>query len=82
MERNCQVCKQCNHKGRPSVTKYSLYCDKNFIGIKKTVKSSLFRSILSRLSKLNEIKDRMFNRRFDEKKGMNTKGFRKRYFED
>ena len=30
-ERKCHECKQCNHKGKPSVTKYSLYCDKKFL---------------------------------------------------
>lgn len=79
--RDCIECRQCNRKGKPSVTKYSMFCDTHFIGIKKTTKSIIFRKILIRLKTLTELKDNMLNRRFDEKKGLNSKGFRKRWFE-
>jgi hypothetical protein len=78
--RDCLSCKQCNRKGKPSVTKNSMYCDLHYIGIKRNLKSGLFRKIMLRFTNFKNIKETMFNKRFDEKKGLNKKGFRERWF--
>ena len=69
----CLVCKQCNRKGKPSVTRLSSYCDKHFVGQIKA-KINLF-------SKLTSIKDRLFEKRIGEEgKSINKKGFREDWF--
>lgn len=83
MERNCISCRQCNRKGKPSVTKYSLYCDRNYTNIKRTNKSSIWRKILLRINIFKKLKESFIDKRFNDTIGdLNTKGFRKRYFED
>ena len=68
----CSECRQCNRKGKPSVMRLSMYCDKHFIGQVKT--KSLFSKIMS-------IKDRLFNKRYDEKANrLEKKGFRDNWF--
>ena len=69
----CSVCRQCNRKGKPSVTRLSSYCDKHYIN-QVRAKTSLF-------SKLVSVKDRLLEKRFDEKtQSLKKKGFREDYF--
>jgi len=73
----CNVCKQCNRKGKPSVTRLSKYCDEHYI---KRVKTK--RSIFGFLTK---VKDKIYDRRikYNEDgsiKDFNSKGFRKDWF--
>ena len=79
MERNCQIYKNCNRKGKPSVMKYSAYCDSNVINIHKEL---FWETLKLRLNIFKKAKDFFFERRFDEKTNkLNTKGFRKNWFE-
>ena len=69
---SCVECRQCNRKGKPSVTRYSKYCDNHYIGLVKTKGKFAF---------FTRIKDRLFEKRFSDEKGdLNTKGFRKGWF--
>ena len=68
----CNVCKQCNHKGKPSVTRFSKYCDNHYVKRVQTKK---------KLGFFTEVKNRFFDKRHDEKKNkLNTKGFRESWF--
>jgi len=70
---SCLVCRQCNRKGKPSVTRLSSYCDKHYI--------NQVRAKLGLFSKLISFKDRLFNKRFDEKTNkLDKKGFRDDWF--
>ena len=72
---NCVKCRQCNRKGKPSVTRLSKYCNEHY-----TKEARL--SLLGRIKQFLSIKDKMADKRFDEETGkMNTKSFRKDYFE-
>lgn len=73
----CIECKQCNHKGKPSVTRLSTYCDNHYIRRVKT-KKSIF-------GFLTNVKNKFFDKRikYNEKgkiQDLNTKGFRKSWF--
>ena len=69
---SCMECRQCNRKGKPSVTRLSKYCDEHYT--KQTAKPSMF-------GFLTRIKDSLGFKRFDEKTSkLNTKGFRKDWF--
>ena len=71
MELNCLECRQCNRKGKPSVLKSSSYCDSHRIRNKISKRIGLFATI----------KERLFNKRFDEiKNDFKSKGFRKSWF--
>ena len=69
----CNQCHQCNTKGKPSVSRGSKYCDEHIISIKRN--NSFLNIILN-------FKDKLFNKRFDEKtKSLKTtKGFRESWF--
>jgi hypothetical protein len=72
-ERHCIECKQCNRKGKPSVTKHSKYCDSYY---KKQSKPTD-----DKLSFWTRIRDKYFEKRYDEKQDkMETKGFRPSWF--
>jgi len=76
MELNCKTCKQCNRKGKPSVSKGSTYCRDHRIKIKEP---------RFNLGIFTKIKNRMFDKRveYDKKgkiKNLKTKGFRKSWF--
>ena len=59
--------------------KYSAYCDSNFISIHKEL---FWEALKLRLNIFKKAKDFFFERRFDEKTNrLNTKGFRKNWFE-
>ena len=64
---SCSVCKQCNTKGKPSVTRHSKYCYEHRLGIKH-----------SSFTFFTNIKDKIFNMRYDakENKLKTQKGFR------
>ena len=73
----CLECRQCNHKGKPSVTRFSKYCD-NHYKFREKPKKSLF-------GWLTNIKDKFAERRTQYNddgsiKDMNTKGFRRSWF--
>ena len=78
MERlECNQCRQCNRKGRPSVSRFSKYCDDNYIHRVES-KKGLF-------SWFTEVKNKFFERRakYDEEgnlKDLNKKGFRESWF--
>jgi len=70
---SCLECKQCNRKGKPSVSRFSKLCDERY---KKPVrvKTGLFDAII-------KLKDKIFDKRYDANKNdLNTKGFRKDWF--
>jgi hypothetical protein len=70
---SCSNCKNCNRKGKPSVTRYSKYCNENFKRRIKT-KKGFINSLLN-------IKDKLFEKRFNsETKDLELKGFRKSWF--
>ena len=70
---SCQECKQCNLKGKPSVSRYSKYCDVHYYRPKPL---SFFKSFFTKIT------DRLFEKRYDEKtnKIKTTKGFRPYFF--
>ena len=73
----CVECRQCNRKGKPSVSRGSQYCDNNYIRRVKT-KRKLF-------GWFTDIKNKMMDRRveYDEDgnvKKFNKKGFRESWF--
>jgi len=69
---SCIECRQCNHKGKPSVSRLSKYCDTHY-KYRKT-KKSLFSGLIN-------IKNKLFEKRYDENKNdLNSKGFRKSWF--
>ena len=74
MERiSCRECRQCNRKGRPSVTRLSKYCDNHYVYRVKT-KGGLLKFFTG-------VKDRIFEKRLDEKGQLKTtKGFRPSWF--
>lgn len=72
---SCRECRSCNRKGRPSVTRYSKYCDDHY----------RFKQKRSIFSFLFEIKTKYFGKRATYNddgtlKELNTKGFRKIWF--
>ena len=78
MERlSCKECKQCNRKGKPSVLRFSKYCDEHHKH-RIVAKKGLF-------GWLTDVKDKFYNKRVEYNedgsiKDMNTKGFRKDWF--
>ena len=71
MNLNCVECRQCNRKGKPSVSKFSSYCDTHRIKNKITKRIGLFQLIKSKL----------FDKRYNESKNdLKYKGFRKDWF--
>lgn len=52
----CSVCRQCNHIGRPSVMRGSMYCDSH----KRQGR------IVARIGLFQKFKDRLFKRYYDE----------------
>jgi len=70
---SCIECKQCNRKGKPSVSRYSKYCDTHYIHRVKT-KKSIF-------GFLSNIRDKITDKRLDEQGQLKTtKGFRRSWF--
>ena len=70
---SCLECKQCNRKGKPSVTRFSKYCDLNYRR-KYKIKRNWF-------SWFTNIKNKFIEKRYDEnKRDINSKGFRKDWF--
>lgn len=73
----CSDCRQCNHKGKPSVMRGSMYCDTHRVGKPVTKEQKGF---------FSRIKDRFFEKRTvkdketDEIKEVLTKGFRESWF--
>lgn len=68
---SCHVCRQCNHKGKPSVMRGSMYCYNHRVG--KT---------MERIGFFTRMKDKFFERFFDKDedgfpKIKPLKGFRK-----
>ena len=72
IEIKCNECRQCNSKGKPSVTRGSAYCDSH---IKYGIQ-------VNRVGLFQRFKDYLFERRYDEKekKMRTTKGFRPSWF--
>ncbi len=72
----CIECKQCNHKGKPSVSRFSKYCNEHYIR-KTQVKKSFFNWLTS-------LKNSIYDKRAYDKDGnvkkLNTKGFRESWF--
>lgn len=74
---SCDECKQCNRKGKPSVTRYSTYCDKHHTYRVKTRKNWF--------TWFTDIKNKFFEKRAkytedDKLKDVDTKGFRPSWF--
>lgn len=74
---SCVECRQCNHKGKPSVGRFSKYYDDNYIHRVKS-KKSLF-------SWFTNIKDKFFEKRAKYNKDgslkeLDKKGFRESWF--
>jgi len=72
----CVECRQCNHKGKPSVRRFSPYCDKHY---KHGVQ------VKNRFGFLTNIRDKLVERRqkYDDDGNLqdfNAKGFRKSWF--
>ena len=73
----CLECKQCNRKGKPSVTRLSKYCNDHYIRRVKA-KKSIF-------GFLTNIKNKVYDKRikYDDEgniKDLNSKGFRRSWF--
>ena len=75
----CYKCGQCNKKGKPSVMRYSKYCDTHYTGrdITKT-KKGLF-------SIFTDVKNKFWDKRVQYNKDgtmkkLESKGFRKSWF--
>jgi len=73
----CVECRQCNRKGKPSVLRFSKYCDDHHIYRVKTKKK--------KLAWFTDIKNKFVEKRteYDDEgkmKDMNTKGFRNSWF--
>ncbi|RLF50594.1 MAG: hypothetical protein DRN24_06270 [Thermoplasmata archaeon] len=68
----CSVCRQCNRKGKPSVSRFSAYCDSH---VKEGIR-------VNRSGMFQRIKDFIYAKRYDEEqKNVNvTKGFRPSWF--
>jgi hypothetical protein len=45
---SCSNCNQCNHKGKPSVTRLSAYCDNHRID-NKIIRTGFFKSFTERI---------------------------------
>lgn len=74
---SCKDCKQCNRKGRPSVTRLSKYCDNHFVHRVKVEKSNV--------GFFTNLKNKFFDNRakYDEKGRLvefKNKGFRRDWF--
>jgi hypothetical protein len=69
---SCLDCGQCNRKGKPSVMRFSAYCDSH---IKQGIS-------VNRVGLFERFKDFITQRRYDEKENMmkTTKGFRPSWF--
>jgi len=69
---SCAECRQCNRKGKPSVARYSAYCDSH---VKKGMQ-------VNRSGIFQRFKDFIYERRYDEKTKQlkTTKGFRPSWF--
>jgi len=75
----CSECKQCNRKGKPSVTRLSKYCDTHYKNRPRVKQKKGFFNFFT------AAKDKFFDKRAkynDEGKieDLNTKGFRKDWF--
>ena len=47
---SCRECKQCNRKGKPSVSRFSAYCDSHYIKHQhQPTKFSIFTSIKNKI---------------------------------
>jgi len=73
----CIECKQCNRKGKPSVTRFSKYCDTHYIH-KTKVKKGMFNWFTNLKNKYYE--KRVKYDKDGKPKDLNTKGFRKSWF--
>ena len=68
---SCMDCRQCNRKGKPSVMRGSIYCDKHFVHrVQTKKKTGLFAGI----------RDRFMEKRYDPERGIKKKGFRESWF--
>lgn len=77
----CKECRQCNRKGKPSVSRYSKYCNNHHIN-KIQIKKGNFKNLFNYLTK---IKDKYLEKRtkINEKgevEKIKTKGFREDWF--
>jgi hypothetical protein len=75
---SCRDCRQCNHKGKPSITRGSKYCDDHRISMRQANKEKKF-------GLFTNIKNRMFEKRakYDDKgqlTDLKQKGFRESWF--
>lgn len=67
---SCLECKQCNRKGKPSVLRFSKYCDESYT-----------KKLPSKLSFFTNIKNKFFDKRFNEETGkLDKRGFRDSWF--
>lgn len=74
----CRECRQCNHKGKPSVMRHSTYCNTHYKYRVSETKKSLFKWF-------TDVKNKFFDKRakYDEEgniEDVDTKGFRKSWF--
>lgn len=74
----CSDCRQCNRKGKPSISRYSKYCKTHYKTNNKTDKKQ-------NIGVFTNIKNKLFDKRtkYDEEgnmKDLNQKGFRKIWF--
>jgi len=72
----CQECRQCNRKGKPSVSRGSKYCDMHIISRRKAEKKFGF---------FTDIKNKLWDKRSEynkegELKKVEKKGFRPSWF--
>lgn len=67
----CNECRQCNHRGKPSVMRESAYCDSHRIN-NKIIRTGFFKSM----------KDKIFSLLYDEETNefKNKGGFRPNRF--
>lgn len=79
-DRSCIECRCCNHKGKPSVTKYSKYCDEQYLLSHKTT-PKFFSFLFERVDHFKE-RFKKFQENRITTKGVKTKGFREVFFYD
>lgn len=70
----CVECRQCNSKGKPSVMRFSKYCDNHYIHRVK-VKKSIF-------GIFTKIKNKMMDKRVKYNEDGSIKEFNKKGFRD
>ena len=81
---SCRECGSCNRKGRPSVMRGSMYCDKHIVR-HTYAKTGILKWISERFNFITRVRDKMYDKRikYNEDgtvKSFNQKGFRQDWF--